>query len=212
MAVPFLRGCLGGHPTPCPRHGLRRGTATSLQQGPGQPQRNITRGLFIGALYLSAFLVLIAAIWLAASHNEVTLYGSTFFLAGYIALTTLVSQVWEKLPSSTAESEDPPKAPDSFDLSPSLTQATNLYITIEGVVLGLIFTFVQGTSKLTLTVKVGAAALAVGLLVGLLLYSLVAVEVKGDGPTVVAGFLFNVMSWLLAYGLLCIVSSLVFQR
>jgi ubiquinone/menaquinone biosynthesis C-methylase UbiE len=38
MAVPFLRGCLGGHPTPCPRQGLRRGTATSLQQARGQPR------------------------------------------------------------------------------------------------------------------------------------------------------------------------------
>jgi hypothetical protein len=29
--------CLAVRPTPCPRHGLRRGTATSLQQDPGQP-------------------------------------------------------------------------------------------------------------------------------------------------------------------------------
>ena len=89
-----------------------------------------------------------------------------------------------------------------------MATATSLAITIQGVVLGLVFAFGKTTS---ITAKVGAVALATGVITGFLLYALAAVDVSGPRVQVIALFLFNLVLWSLFYGLMCIVAAFVTQ-
>jgi hypothetical protein len=97
--------------------------------------------------------------------------------------------------------------PDS-DIPPTnvWADAAKLSITTQGVVLGLVS--FSNSSKFTLTVKVGAAALATGVVVATMLYLLTAGTPPYDQKrAVVATILLSLTLWSLVFGLVCVVAG-----
>jgi hypothetical protein len=121
-------------------------------------------------------------------------------MGGFILIQTLGSYLWARpYIGKTPESTPPPAGADN-----PYADAAKVAITTQGVVLGLI-SFADG-SKLSLTVKVGAASLAAGVLLASSLYLLV---VQGPPPDpnrgLAASFLLTFLLWALGFGLVCVV-------
>jgi hypothetical protein len=87
-----------------------------------------------------------------------------------------------------------------------MSTAGTLTVTVQGLVLGLIFTFKGGAITAT-TVKVGIGALALGVVVGLLLVSLCSFSLPGRRTRVISALLFNLSIWNLSYGLVSIAAA-----
>jgi hypothetical protein len=103
-----------------------------------------------------------------------------------------------------------PPAQAEPNLSELLRNAANVVITVDGIVLGLVYTFLGATKNtVPLVVKVGAVALVAGVVLALILYALVAGKITTVIAQNIATGLFSLISWALAYGLLCIVFALV---
>jgi hypothetical protein len=155
----------------------------------------------IRTLWLAVLAALAAAVVLQVRHTEPALRAATWGLFLVVVLWVGGALLWGAI--------NPPAANEP-DLSELLRNAANVVITVDGVVLGLIYTF--STSKgaaIPTVVKVGVLALVVGVVVGLLLYALVAGRITTRPAVAVATGLFSLIAWALAYGLLCIVFALV---
>jgi hypothetical protein len=184
-----------------------------LTQEPDRPQPRDTRAVsgpsaggetnpwLVGFLLLSVLVALGVAICLQVHSTDAALVAATWGLFGVIALWVGGALLWGAIN---------PRAAEEPDLSELLRNAANVVITVDGVVLGLVYTFstTRGASVPTV-VKVGALALVLGVVVGLLLYSLVAGKITTRTAVMIATGLFSLVSWSLAYGLLCIVFALV---
>ncbi|GGQ72091.1 hypothetical protein [Kitasatospora griseola] len=163
----------------------------------------------------SALAALVAALVMLANDVPMTLIVATFSLAAIIVLYIASALLWEALSGAQEVDLRPaaaiPQTPErTFPLSPAMAQATQLAVTVQGVVLGLVFAFL-GSREATATIKVGAVALVVGVILGLLLYALVVIEVPGNSCAAMAGVLFNWCLWSASYGLTCVVCSLFDQ-
>jgi len=183
----------------------------------------------IGAIKTSAGAAAVAGFVMIIVGLETPLVVATFGLAAVITGFLVAARGWTYLAAKDATGT--PRAPEvqappggfaqtqSVDpavartpgsqMSPAMTAATALAIQVQGVVLGLVFAFTRQDS---ITVKVGAVSLGLGVIVGLLLYSLAAIDVSGPRTQAIAVFLFNLTLWTLAYGLLCIVAAFVAQH
>jgi hypothetical protein len=173
----------------------------------------------------------IASVLLIAFRVEVSLVVATAGLAVTIGAFWLAAFGWEKLADADeadhrstatnsgsrtvppAGTEVPVGLPTSRtlprrELSPAMTAGTSLAITVQGVVLGLVFAFLDKNTA-SATVKVGVVSLGIGVIAGLLLYSLAAISVPGPRTRALTVLLFNVTLWGLCYGLLCIVAAVV---
>ena len=95
-------------------------------------------------------------------------------------------------------------------LGPLLREGANVVITVDGVVLGLIYAFVGDKSHLVPVVKIGAISLVAGVVIALTLYSLVAGNVTKPAAAAIGTGLYSLAAWALAFGLLCIVAALIF--
>jgi hypothetical protein len=186
------------------------------------------RRRLIGAIATSAGAAGVAGFVMAVVGLDTPLVVATFSLAVVIAGFLLAARGWTYLALRDATDSPPTPTvqapPGGFvdqaanptvdsgpgtQMSPAMTAATALAIQVQGVVLGLVFAFTRQDST---TVKVGAVSLGLGVVVGLLLYSLAAINISGPRTQAVAVFLFNLTLWTLAYGLLCIVAAFVAQH
>jgi hypothetical protein len=184
----------------------------------------------IGVMAASAVGAAVAGSVMAVINLETPLVVSTFGLAVVIAGFLFAAIRWTHLAqkdaedsaesqsaatlASTSDDASATRTPSAVEgsgrqLSPAMTAATSLAIQVQGVVLGLVFAFSHQDST---TVKVGAISLGLGVVVGLLLYSLAAIDISGRRTQAVAVLLFNLTLWTLAYGLLCIVAAFVTQQ
>ena len=158
----------------------------------GTPIRNSAINWLIGYLGFSVAAALGTAIYFQVSGVEPSLV--VFLWVG-------MAMVWGEI--------NPP-AREEPNLSELLRNAANVVITVDGVVLGLVYTFRGATkSPIPLVVKVGAVALVTGVVLALILYALVAGKITTKTAQNLATGLFSLISWALAYGLLCIVFALV---
>ncbi len=89
-----------------------------------------------------------------------------------------------------------------------MAKGTQMVVTVQGVTLGLIFAF-AGKGDVGITVKVGAAALVIGVILGLLLNTLVLHSVSTIQCLAMAGILYSATIWSACYGLVCIAASLL---
>lgn len=158
------------------------------------------------AVLTLAFFALVGGGVLALSRVQTALVVATLALAGVIIVFWLAAVGWGYLAGRDAMGTTAPtaSAPTVPSLSPAMTAATSLAIQVQGVVLGLVFAFSHQDS---VVVKVGVVALAVGIVVGLLLYGLTAFEVTGQRTLSAAVILFDLTLFALAYGLLCLVTA-----
>jgi hypothetical protein len=183
-------------------------------------QRNI--------IWASSIAAAVAAVLMHAYGVETSLRVATALLAVTIGLFWISTVGWLRLvqadlggTATSPSGETPPPAGTESkpggppaqgaarrELSPAMTSGTNLAITVQGFVLGLVFAFLD-TQTASATVKVGVASLATGVIVGVLLYSLAAISVPGPRTRALAVILFNVTLWALCYGLLCLVAAVV---
>ena len=140
---------------------------------------------------------------------------STSILAGLIGVHLLLDRGWIQLVGNTASATQPATG-DNTETTPeadrdwgaAFKDGANLVITVEGVVLGLVFAFItKGPSSAV--VDVGAGSLAAGVVLGILLYSLAAGGVPNDWGAAIASLMLNVSLYALAYGLICIVAALI---
>jgi hypothetical protein len=177
------------------------GTATAA--GGGQPDASKAGSWLLKCLLSSIIVVLAIAIYFQVSGKEGSLSAATWGLFVVVTLWLGMALIWGQI--NTPASNEP-------DLSELLRNAANVVITVDGVVLGLVYAFVFAgkTSPTPLVIKVGSLALVIGVILALLLYSLVAGKITTPAAVAVATGLFSLISWALAYGLLCIVFALVF--
>jgi hypothetical protein len=155
----------------------------------------------IGWLVFSVLAALGAAIFLQIRRMDAALVAATWGLFVVMALWVGGAVLWGAV--NLPATEEP-------DLSELLRNAANVVITVDGVVLGLVYTFsTTREAPIPTVVKVGALALVLGVVVGLLLYSLVAGKITTRTAVAIATGLFSLIAWSLAYGLLCIVFALV---
>lgn len=181
-------------------------------------------------VWVSAVAAAAATALLKLVGAEVSLVAATGMLAVTIGVFWLSAKSWERLDkldkvdvgsagTSRGSERSPPETdtkPDSSpsdgisrrELSPAITAGTNLAITVQGFVLGLVFAFLDKDTA-TATVKVGVASLGTGVIVGVLLYSLAAISVSGPRTRSMTLMLFNVTLWALCYGLLCLIAAVV---
>lgn len=95
-------------------------------------------------------------------------------------------------------------------LAPLLRDGANVVITVDGVVLGLIYAFVGDKVPATV-VKIGSVALMAGVVFALTLYSLAAGNITTRAAVGFATALYSLAAWALAFGLECIVFALIFR-
>ncbi|MFI0906774.1 hypothetical protein ACH4TE_25110 [Streptomyces sioyaensis] len=146
---------------------------------------------------------LIATLFLVAYDLPATLIAATLTLSAIIFLYLLATLLWVHLANQGPIYEHP----EVLKLAPAMTGATQLAVTVQGVVLGLIFAFLKNHSAI-ITIQVGAVSLVVGAILGLLLYMLAAYDVEAPGCRIMAGLLFNLTIWSAGYGLACVACSL----
>lgn len=123
-------------------------------------------------------------------------------MGGFIVVQTIGSYLWQRVSPTDEQIEAAMKeaVPNPY------ADAAKTALTTQGVVLGLIA--LLGLPKLDLTVKIGAASLAAGVLIASAMYLLVArVPPITEGQYFVASLLQSLMLYALGFGLLCVVTG-----
>lgn len=105
-----------------------------------------------------------------------------------------------------------------------MRELATTFVATAGVVLGLLTVFAERSGTITTTVKVGTAALAATILLGIVLLGLLlvgaepgqaATETQAEVPTDQHGLnfiriVFNMVLWAFSLGLLCIAAALLY--
>jgi hypothetical protein len=155
--------------------------------------------LLVVRLCMGLCAAMLSALGLTTFNWDVALDISLAILAGIIWTETLGSFLWARTYFGATLDPDIPRSNVHAD-------AAKVSITTQGVVLGLVS--LSSSSKLTVTLKVGAAALGAGVVVATILYLLVAGMPPPDQKrAVVAGLLLSLTFWLLTFGLVCVVAG-----
>jgi hypothetical protein len=137
-------------------------------------------------LVFSVAVVLGVAIYFQASDIEPSLTAATWGLLVVVVLWVGFALFWGLI-NTPAETEP--------ELSELLRNAANVVITVDGVVLGLVYAFLGASQKpIPLVVKVGAVALVAGVVLALLLYSLVAGKITTPIAVSIATGLYSLIS------------------
>ncbi|WP_437070491.1 hypothetical protein [Streptomyces sp. enrichment culture] len=167
--------------------------------------------------WVSAVGIFIASgstVILALKNAETTLVVATAVLTALIVLYLIARKQWVKFAKRDEEEVEASDRPavDIF-ASPdrtarSMSTASTQVVTVQGVVLGLVFAFQDGSVE-SVTIKVGLGSLAFGVSIGLLLVSLCAFAIPGRRTLAISQLLFNITFWSLNYGLVCIASSAI---
>ncbi|WP_405735143.1 hypothetical protein OG607_42030 [Streptomyces sp. NBC_01537] len=167
------------------------------------------------ASFLGAVIAGISTAFLIVLHGKGSLIVATAILTGLILLYWVARKWWVKIAMRDAEELEAKGGVVVVDVfasaeraAQSMVTAGTLVVTVQGVVLGLVFAFNNGATS-SVTVKVGIGSLAFGVSMGLLLVSLCAFSLPGRRTQVVAALLFNLSIWNLSYGLVCIASEAI---
>jgi hypothetical protein len=122
-------------------------------------------------------------------------------MGGFVLLQAMISYLWAFLPA-----EDPPPEMNAGPRDNPHADWARMCISTQGVVLGLVFVKEKGLSNLT--IEIGAASLAGGVLVGLIYYLLIARTPPSDsGRAAALGYVLSLMLWALGFGLICVVTG-----
>ncbi|MFI9149506.1 hypothetical protein [Streptomyces sp. NPDC053367] len=158
-------------------------------------------------------VAVLSATLLGINGGERPLVVATGALAAVMCLFWGGGFLWDKLAASD-KAATPAPAPtlalvdNRSPLKDSVTASVQLAVTIQGVVLGLIFAFV-GNKDVTNTVKVAVIALGVGVISGILLFTFVSHQIFGVRTQAFVVIFQYITLWGLSYGLLCIISAVV---
>ena len=173
----------------------------------------------------------IAALGLSVAGAQKALVITTAILAALICVHLLLDRGWMRLPAMVSDPSPPEQATEGGgdtkggaaageggapataarrEWGTAFKDGANLVITVEGVVLGLVFAFI-GNHGTTGLVNVGAASLAAGVVLGILLYSLASGGVPSGWGSAIASLMLNLSLYALAYGLICIVAALIMR-
>jgi len=101
-------------------------------------------------------------------------------------------------------------APDN-DPTPFLRDGANVLITVDGVVLGLIYAFVGDKNPVPPVVKVGAVSLVAGAILALTLYSLATGRITTSRSVHIGNGVYSLAAWAMAFGLWCIAFGLIYR-
>ncbi|WP_441250919.1 hypothetical protein [Kitasatospora sp. McL0602] len=166
---------------------------------------------------MSALGVLVAGVstaFLIVQDAATSLTTATAILTALIAVYWAMSVWWVKLAMRDTEEIESrggrvvDVTANADQAAQSMSTAGTLVVTVQGVVLGLLFAFSKG-QPILVTAKVGVGSLAFGVCAGLLLVSLCAFSLPGRRTRVVSALLFNLAIWSLSYGLVCIAAAAI---
>jgi hypothetical protein len=159
--------------------------------------------VFAGSRWMVACLVGLTGVLLAFAHTDPALTAALTLLTGLMVLQFCAEELFIRLIRH-----------ERTDLA--TTEATGfkeqagLAVTTPGVILGLLTVF--DTGPISLAVKAAAVALALSIPFGFVLFSFLAAAVPEHAePRALIGYLFNLVFWLLEFGLVCIAMSVVFE-
>jgi hypothetical protein len=156
-------------------------------------------------LRLSIGLAIIAAALLGwfVFHWPNSLNIAIVIMGGFIEAQTVASVLWA---NAKVDDEAKKEAEQRTKWTNPWADVAKLSITTQGLVLGLIS--FAGLAKSHVTVKIGAASLAFGVLVGSSMYLLVArVPPLSAGQKRTASLLVSLLLYALGFGLLCVVTG-----
>jgi hypothetical protein len=97
------------------------------------------------------------------------------------------------------------------NVAATFTSLATSLVTLNGVVLALVFSFL-GEGEASLTVKLGAGSLALGILFGLTMMLAVSFGASTNERVAIAFNLLLVSAYAAAYGILCIAAAVVLER
>lgn len=135
----------------------------------------------------------------------------TLPLAAATLVLGLVELFFRRFARAWAALSSDPSVSDFDVVGPAMRTETSGLVALQGVVLGLVFSFISGAA-VSPTVRVAAVALVVGVLLGLLLLSLIAFGIDDARQGRIAAQVFILSLNAAAYGLLCIGAATVFER
>ncbi|MFF0554800.1 hypothetical protein [Streptomyces sp. NPDC004266] len=187
--------------------GEQRDNGSEDKDGTGNQERSgeIARRLIVTTQVAAGILALITALVMLNSSVPITLIIATFTLSPVIFLYLGANLLWGFLAEFGTQNVHGSGGQSSQ--ASIMAEAAKLTVTVQGVALGLVFAFAKNRD-VDLTVQVGAVALVAGVILGLLLYTLVVVDLPTVPCQVVASILYNMTLWSASYGLTCIAFSL----
>ncbi|WP_406394495.1 hypothetical protein [Streptomyces sp. NBC_00887] len=153
----------------------------------------------------------LTATLLGMNGAEVPLVVATGVLAAVICTFWASSYLWDKLVAADERLDagaTPGSETEPAPLGRAITAGAQLAITIQGVVLGLIFSL-SDQGDVTVTSKVAVIALGAGVIFGILLITVSGDSIHGPSTHAFVILLFYLTLWGLAYGLISIVSVVV---
>jgi hypothetical protein len=167
--------------------------------------RRWRRGILWGRIAVAAACLAAAVLGWRTFGWDRSLDVALTVMGVFVLVETATFYLWARkyfaAPASASTNAAAPQGADN-----PYSDAAKLAITTQGVVLGLV-TFGKGSLAST-TEKVGASALAAGVLAATILYLNV---VQGPPPDMnrglAASLLFSLVLWALAFGLICIVAA-----
>ncbi|MDA5280913.1 hypothetical protein [Streptomyces sp. Isolate_45] len=164
--------------------------------------------IIIGLFAATAFT---AGMILFQLKGEKPLVWSTFALALFTATLLLMSSIWRYLDAPAQPQVGTTQAQPgntAFEMSHAFSGGAKLAVTVQGVILGLIFAL-RNDGPISTTAKVGTLALTAGVVFGLLLFSVTIVTVSERPSRAVAALFFNLTLMALAYGLFCTAATVI---
>ncbi|WP_329486629.1 hypothetical protein OG618_08165 [Kitasatospora sp. NBC_01246] len=163
---------------------------------------------------LGIFATGVSTVVLIAEGAAISLVVATAILTTLIAVYRATALWWVKL-AERDEGEITASGGTVVSLlaepdraAQAMSTSGTLLVTVQGVVLGLVFTFNKG-QPILITAKVGIGSLAFGVCAGLLLVSLCTFSLPGRRTRAVSNLLFTLAIWSLSYGLVCIAAAAI---
>lgn len=131
---------------------------------------------------------------------------ATLLLALGVNLYLRLADAYNRTTGTPRGQQDP-----AASVAANFTSLATSLVTLNGVVLALVFSFL-GEGEASLVVKLGAAALALGILLGLTLMLAVSFGVSTRERVDIAFNLLLSTVYGCAYGILCIAAAVVLER
>lgn len=175
----------------------RRSRGPALTKGSLMTKSRDGRWLFV-IPGLTAVAALVLAIALQINRAQRALSIATWVWFAAILVSILFAWAWSCINDEFEQ-----------DLSSRLRKGSEVLLTVDGVVLGLVYKFTENT--LPVAAKVGGLALLVSLMLALLVYSLVSGKISPGLAVAVSTGFFNLSGFALVYGLTCIVFALILR-
>ncbi len=166
------------------------------------PRSSALRNLLLLRIALGVSVVGLAALGWRAFQWHASLNIAILIFGGFVLVQVVASYWWQRQDLTDEQA----RSAQADAVKNPHVDAAKLAITTQGVVLGLIS--FSGLAKLDITVKVGAASLALGVMLGSIMYLLVArVPPITPRQQSVASVLLSLLLYALSFGLLCVVAG-----